>query len=863
MNSRAPDSKSIFYLIDASGFLFRSFFALPALTTSQNRPIGALLGLCTMLLKLWEEHDFTHWALVLDSKEPTFRHELMPGYKSQRQRPPEALLEQFALLPTLCESFSIPYIISPGFEADDLMVSYGKWALNFAQKVVLVSSDKDLMQAITSDIQIYDPVKSIWIDEEAVKSRWGVYPTHLPDVQGLAGDPSDNIPGIPGIGVKTAAIWVQEAGSLKEVLEGKLRSLSKHKQSLLETFQDQARLSYRMACLKDDIPITYSDIQEFEYRLPDSSRLEAFLDEIELKRLKRRLIDLGWLKDKPPLKIRGTLWDPHKLILGDTLSLTLSSVTYIAWIQDSHDTILGAVLINRDTQDSVMVIALEDFQQEPWKRFWNSPSSIKVAWDILSILRKIPEPMPKAMEDLRLLEYMVRGCHSGKTPHDTLTHCLSQVPPIEVIWDSTVPERLRENQKVHEVVYGIQAYQVYRQRLEGTLYPTLDLPLLLCLYIMERHGIGVDIKVLAELSHKLCDKMTFLENKIYAQLQRSVNLASPKQLAQVLFEDLGWPKPKKRKSGAYSTDSSVLEEYRAQGYTLAQDILEWRHYAKLKHTYTDALPLHVNSHTGKIHSSFSMVTTSTGRLASFNPNVQQIPISSEFPIRSAFRPTPGYVFLSLDYSQIELRLLAHMGAIPSLIQAFQEGHDVHYATAQALFNTNKVSPEHRKYAKTINFGILYGMSAFGLAQQLGVSSQEASAYIRRYFELYPGVQEYMKSIEYQAKKDGYVRTLWGRKCTILDIHNASSAARHGAYRQAINAPLQGTCADFMKKAMLNCQDLLKPDAFLLLQIHDELLLEVPEDKVAVLAPQLQYIMEHIDVLRVPLKVNYYWGKVWL
>ena len=765
-----------------------------------------------MLLKLWEEHDFTHWALVLDSKEPTFRHELMPSYKSQRQRPPEALLEQFALLPALCESFSIPYIISPGFEADDLMVSYGKWALNFAQRVVLVSSDKDLMQAVTSDIQIYDPVKSLWIDEEAVKSRWGVHPTHIPDVQGLAGDPSDNIPGIPGIGVKTAAVWVQEAGSLKNVLEGKLKSLSKHKQTLLDTFQDQARLSYRMACLRNDIPITHADIQEFEYRLPDSSRLEAFLDEMELKRLKRRLIDLGWLQDKPPLKIRATLWDPQKVdpLVGDALGLALTSVTYISWIQDSEGTILGAALVNKDTADTVMVVPLEDFQQAPWKRFWNSPVSPKIVWDILSILRKIPEPMPKAMEDLRVLEYMVRGCHSGKTPYATLTQCLSQAPPIEVLWDSTVPEGLRENQGIHEAVYGLQAYQVYHERLHGTLYHTLDLPLLLCLYTMEQRGIGLDISVLQALSNRLYDKMTRLEKKIYAQLQRSVNLASPKQLAQVLFEDLGWPKPKKGKSGTYSTDSSVLEEYGAQGYSLAQDILDWRHYAKLKHSYTDALPLHVNSHTGRIHSSFSMVTTSTGRLASFHPNVQHIPISSEFPIRSAFRPTPGYVFLSLDYSQIELRLLAHMGTITSLIQAFQQGHDVHSSTAQALFNTDKVTPEHRKYAKTINFGILYGMSAFGLAQQLGISSQEASAYIRRYFELYPGVQEYMKGVEHQAQKDGYVRTLWGRKCTILDIHNTSSAARHGAYRQAINAPLQGTCADFMKKAMLNCQELLKP-----------------------------------------------------
>ncbi|PPE03893.1 DNA polymerase I [Holospora curviuscula] len=852
MNDSLSISNNIFYLVDASGFLFRSFFALPALTTTQNRPIGALLGLCNMLLKIWETHEFTHWALVLDSKEPTFRHELMPSYKSQRKHPPEALLEQFSLLPHLCESFSIPYVIYPGFEADDLMVSYGKWALSFAQQVVLVSSDKDLMQAVTPEIRMYDPVKVLWVNEATVEARWGGRPSQIPDIQGLAGDPSDHIPGIPGIGLKTAATWIKEAGSLEAVLEGNINALSQHKRDLIHTFKDQARLCCHIARLRDDVPIVHSDLQPFQRKFPDPHRLEAFLDEMELKRLKRRLTDLGWLQNKPPLQVQVHLWSPQ--------ALSAVCVTYMSWLQDSKGSILGVVLFN--TLEA-MVVPFGDFQQEAWKQFWNSETHLKVSWDILSILRKLSYAMPKALEDLRVLEYMVRGCHSEKTAQDTIIHCLSECPVIDTVWGLDIPEYLRCYHSVHEAVYGIQAYHVYRARLQGTLYHTLDLPLLSCLYGMEKRGIGLDIDTLTMLSRKLSDKMTQLEKKIYTHFHSPINLASPKQLAQVLFEDLGWPKPKKGKSGQYSTDSSVLETYGAQGYTLAQDILEWRHYAKLKQSYTDTLPLQVNLDTGRIHSSFSMVTTSTGRLASFNPNLQHIPISSVFPIRSAFRPAPGYVFLSLDYSQIELRLLAHMGSINTLIHAFQRGHDVHHATAQALFHTDEVSSEYRKRAKTINFGILYGMSAFGLAQQLNVPPQEAREYIHRYFELYPGIRAYMQEVEGQAQKDGYVRTLWGRKCTILDIHSTSSVVRQGALRQAINAPLQGTCADFMKKAMLDCQVLLNPDAYLLLQIHDEMLLEVPESRVEILALQLQSLMEKIDVLQVPLKVNYYWGKVWL
>ncbi|ETZ05538.1 MULTISPECIES: DNA polymerase I [Holospora] len=857
MPIQLSSSDSVFYLIDASGFLFRSFFALPCLTTSKNRPIGALLGVCNMLLKLWEEHNFTHWTLVLDSKEPTFRHELMPSYKSQRKTPPEALLEQFSFLPHLCESFSIPYIVCPGFEADDLMISYGKWGEKFAKKICLISSDKDLMQAITPKILMYDPVKELWIDQETVKTLWGVVPEKIPDIQALSGDACDHIPGIPGVGLKTAKLWIQEAGDLEAVLQGKLKVLSHHKKKLINDFQDQARLCYRMTCLRDDVPIIHSDFEYFKRCTPDSQKLEHFIDQLELRRLKGRLTDLGWLRKKIPTAVSVKFWTSTDL-------LRQSSV-YISWVQDKEERIFGAFLKFYDL-DFLIFVPFSDFETSEWKNFWNQEKNLKIFWDALAVLRKLNKDMSSSIEDLRLLEYIARGCHSSDTSQQTLLQCGIEVKDLDVQWDSSISEKFHHTKAVQEAFFGIQAYQIYKNRLKDAemeeLYETLDLPLMGCLQKMEQKGIALDVLILQELSSKLLKKMKALEEKIYIEIGKSINLASPKKLSEVLFQDLGWPASKKGKSGQYSTDSGVLEEYVLKGYSLAQDILDWRHYAKLKQSYTDALPEQINLDTKRIHSRFSMVTTSTGRLASFHPNLQHIPISSEFPIRSAFHSAPGYFFLSLDYSQIELRLLAHMGNIPSLIKAFQEGKDIHYTTAQTLFNTSEVTDEHRKYAKTINFGILYGMSAYGLAQQLRISSKEAGDYIHRYFELYPGVKDYMKQVEEHAKQTGYVCTLWGRKCAILDIHSSSSTIRQGASRQAINAPLQGTCADFMKKAMLECQKIIGHTSYLLLQIHDELLLEVPEECVEKLAHTLQSVMEQVAYLKVPLQVNYYWGKVW-
>ncbi|ETZ06683.1 DNA polymerase I [Holospora obtusa F1] len=857
MHNVSLSPESVFYLIDASGFLFRSFFALPSLTTSQDRPIGALLGLCNMVLKLWEEQNFTHWALVLDSKEPTFRHDLMPSYKSHRKRPPEALLEQFSFLPELCESFSIPYIVQSGFEADDLMVSYGKWGANFAQKVCLVSCDKDLMQAVTSKIVMYDPVKNIWIHEEEVKKRWGVSPKQIPDIQALSGDSCDHIPGIPGIGLKTATLWVQEAHSLEAVLQGKIKTLSSHKRKLIQEFQDQARLCYRMACLRDDAPILHSDFSYFRRRIPNSDSLERFIDHMELRQLKRRLTGLGWLKIKDPITVFVKLWQPP--------DLCSQSLTYISWPKDNTGKILGALLATH-SENLLTFVPFSDFKTKEWQTFWQSASNLKIFWDTLFILRKLNQEIPPLLEDLKILEYLIRGCHSSDTALKTIAQSGLEVFAIDIKWDTRILEEQQSMCEIQEAFFGIQAYKMFKERIKNleihTLYTTLDLPLIQCLRKMELHGISINISVLSELSQKLFNKMDELEKKIYKIFNKPVNLASPKKLAEVLFQDLGWPVSKKGKSGQYSTDSSVLEEYALQGYSVAQDILDWRHCAKLKQSYTDTLPNQLNPDTGKIHSSFSMSTTSTGRLASFHPNLQHIPVSSEFPIRSAFLSSPGYVFLSLDYSQIELRLLAHMGNIPSLIEAFQKEQDIHRATAQTLFDTHEVTSEHRKYAKTVNFGILYGMSAFGLARQLNISSQEAQNYIQRYFDLYPGVKDYMKQIEEQVKKEGSVYTLWGRKCTVLDIHNASSIARQGAIRQAINAPLQGTCADFMKKAMLACENLLGNKGHLLLQLHDELLLEVKEEYAESISQQIKSLMEKIEQLKVPLKVHSSCGKTW-
>lgn len=848
MNTSEHNNR-IFYLIDASGFLFRSFFALPALTNSRNEPVGALTGLCNMLLKLLENHAFTHWALVLDSPVPTFRHILMPSYKSQRKTPPEALIQQFSHLPLLCESFGIPYIGQPGFEADDVMASYAKWGLQFAQKVCLVSSDKDLMQVITPRITMYDPLKEIWIQEAEVEARWGVLPHQIPDVQALAGDSSDHIPGVPGIGPKTAALWVKQAGHLEAVLSGERLELSAKKRDLLTEHQEQARLCYLMAQLKDDLDIPHKDVSYFQRKLPDPHRLETFLDHMELRRVKRRVLDLGWLAPPIAQTVHARLWQPE--------DLKNHSQVYIAWIISQDQKYLGAAL--RIAEHLIVLVPCEDFSSAAWQHFWHHAQCTKIVWDGMKMLRHVVLPWTPFLEDTRLLEYSVRGCHSSPSALQTIARAGNDSPSLEATFSEDIPEFLRNAAALQEAYYGLEAYTYFFKNAQKeqtyTLYHTLDLPALSTLHAMERQGIQIDLDMLQQFSNALTQALAKLETDIYHAIGHSVNLASPKQLGEVLFQELQWPVSKKGKSGNYSTASDVLEAFAAQGYALAQQILDWRHYAKLKNGYTDALPTQVNQETGRIHTEFSMVTTSTGRLSSLNPNLQHIPISEDFPIRHAFRPAPGSIFLSLDYSQIELRLLAHMGEIPDLIEAFHKGHDIHEATAQAIFQTQTVTPHQRKYAKTINFGVLYGMSPFGLAKQLHISPKEAERYIKRYFELYPGVQNYMDRVAVFAQEHGYVYTLWGRKCTILDIHNASSIARQSARRQAINAPLQGTCADFMKKAMVESQKILPLHSHLLLQIHDELLFEIPQDQVSLLIPRLQHIMEHVETLLVPLQVN--------
>ena len=842
----------MFYLIDASGFLFRSFFALPALTNSRNEPVGALTGLCNMLLKLLEAHKFTHWALVLDSPTPTFRHLLMPSYKSQRTAPPEALIQQFALLPSLCESFHIPYIDQPGFEADDVMASYAEWGLQFAEEVCLVSSDKDLMQVVKPRISIYDPIKELWIQEKEVEERWGVLPHQIPDVQALAGDSSDHIPGVPGIGPKTAARWIKEAETLDALLSGKISEISPKKRELLTTYADQARLCYQMAQLRHDLDVPHTDLTYFQRKRPDAHQLEAFLDHMELRRIKRRVLELGWIAPPAAVKVHVRRWNPEDM---HTYS---HPYMYVALVSpQEHQPSQGAFL--RLTEGLLIFVPREDWHTSPWQKFWHDAQCTKIIWDGMKMLRQTDLSWTSSLEDLRLLEYVVQGCHSSVTATQTIDRAGTSVPALEASFSKSIPDDLHHVLAVQEAYYGLEAYACFSKRAHEeelyTLYHTLDLPIVPTLTGMERQGIWLDLEVLQPIADALAECLAKTEAEIYQAIGRTINLSSPKQLGVVLFQDLGWPVSKKGKSGQYSTASEVLEEFANQGYSLAQKILDWRHYAKLKQGYTDALPGQVNPETGQIHTEFSMVTTSTGRLASLNPNLQHIPISEQFPIRHAFRPRPGNIFLSLDYSQIELRLLAHMGKIPALIEAFHKGYDVHEATAQAIFQNPHVTPQQRKYAKTINFGVLYGMSAFGLAKQLHLSVKEADHYIKRYFELYPGVQNYMDQIADFAQTHGYVKTLWGRKCTILDIHNASSIARQSARRQAINAPLQGTCADFMKKAMLESEKILTPGAHLVLQIHDELLFEIPKEQVPYLQPKLKNIMEHVDSLSVPLHVN--------
>lgn len=888
------------YLVDGSGYIFRAFHALPPLTRPDGTPVGAVLGFTNMLIKLLKEKNPDYLVVVFDAARETFRNQIYADYKANRTETPPELIPQFSLIRQACAAFDVPYIEKEGYEADDLIATY---AHSQPGDVTIVSSDKDLMQLVGGSVKMLDPLKNRLIGVEEVKERFGVPPAQVVDVQALAGDSSDNVPGVPGIGVKTAAELIQTYGTLENLLDHAEEIKQNKRREVLLAHKEDALISKKLVTLDDKVPVTES-LQDFAVKPFRFEKALGFLKEQNFSALIHRLEreqptavpekkTYELVQDIPHLKkwieeihrvgyvafdTETTSLDAMEAqLVGISLSIAPSKACYIPLAHKGEE----ADLLNPATTPKQIPLNEALALLKP---LLENPAVLKIGqnikYDTLVLKNYGLEITP--VDDSMVMSYVLEGAQHSHGM-DELARLYLDYTTIkyqdvvgtgrgQVSFDK-VPLDKAMAYAAEDADITLQLYELLKPRLltehQCTVYETIERPLIPVLVEMEYRGIRVDPLILKKLSTEFEKRLNEIEKKIQEEVGEVFNVGSPKQLGEILFEKLKLPGGKKGKTGAYGTGADVLEGLAEQGFTIANILLEWRQLSKLKSTYTDTLPKQINPKTDRVHTSFSMATTSTGRLASSDPNLQNIPIRTEEgkKIRSAFLASPGMKLLSADYSQIELRLLAHMADIPELQKAFWEQKDIHAETASRVFDTplERMTPELRYKAKAINFGIIYGISPFGLARQLGISRENAAQYIQMYFKLYPGIQAYMERMKTEAREKGYVTTLLGRKCFIPDIHSRDPNRRGFAERQAINAPLQGGNADIIKKAMVKLDRLLKErelNAHMLLQVHDELILEVADEHMEKTKDLVIKTMQSIASLSVPLVVEANVGDSW-
>ena len=896
-NSKNPQ----IYLVDGSGYIFRAFHALPPLMRPDGIAVGAVMGFTTMLIKLLREKSPDYLVVVFDAARDTFRHQIYPQYKANRKETPPELIPQFALVRQACEAFSVPFVEKEGFEADDLIATYAR---SLKGDVTIVSSDKDLMQLVGGSIRMFDPMKNRAIGVEEVQEKFGVPPAQVVDVQALAGDSSDNVPGIPGIGIKTAAELIQTYGTLENLLEhaGEIKQ-PKRREALL-AHKEEARISKRLVSLDDKVPMLES-LQDFAVQPLDFEKVTTFLkaqhfhtllgrlEKAHQPNLPRAVVQYELVQDEDALK----KWTPlimaggvfafeleltsSDAMVAEIIGLSLSvSPSKACYIPVGHKGAERDLLGGGDTPKQLSLKQVLTFL----KPLLEDPGILKVSHhmkrDGLVLKRQGLKVTP--IDDTMVMSYVLEGTKHGHELDELARVYLNQdiltyqemvgAGRSKVLFDTLPPQTVlpfaAQNADITLQLHAFLKERLFQEH-QCTVYETLERSLIPILLEMEYRGIKVDPLVLKKLSTELGKRLHDLESQIQQDTGQSFNVGSPKQLGEVLFDTLKLPGGKKGKTGAYGTAADVLDALSEAGHPIADKILEWRQLAKLKSTYTDSLPHQINPKTDRVHTTYAMTVTSTGRLASSDPNLQNIPTRTDIGkrIRSAFIASPGMVLLSADYSQIELRLLAHMADIPELRRAFIEGKDIHAQTAAQVFGVplEEVTSELRHRAKAINFGIIYGLSPFGLARQLGISRESANRYIQAYFAHHPGVQIYMENMKTEAKEKGYVSTLLGRRCFISDIHSRDPNKRNFAERQAINAPLQGGNADIITRAMVKLDRLLKEEnlnAAMLLQVHDELILEVPEGDIDKVTSLVVKTMQTIVTLSVPLVVEADVGKNW-
>lgn len=881
------------FLVDGSGFIFRAFHALPSLTRSDGTPVNAVLGFSNMLFKLLTDQEVDHLVVVFDHGRASFRHDLYPDYKANRSTTPDELIPQFSLIREACAAFNVPSIEKEGYEADDLIATLAKQACAEGFEVTLVSSDKDLMQLVSPRVNMWDPIKNRLLGEDAVREKFGVAPAQVVDVQALVGDSSDNIPGVPGIGIKTASQLIQEFGHLDALLERVAEiPQPKRRQSLIDHRED-ALLSQKLATLEQSVPLDAS-LSDYKRRPFPAPGLEAFILKNEFKTLLGRLRSAGAL-------VEGEAGvsperDPQKPVMQHQEITTIEALEL--WLKEARRTGSLALFMDQLTQKDFFTFEMQglslacgDAQSAyvPFKGTGPKATLFDTALadekglgvrEVLTCLKPLLQEtsLLKVCHDAKLfLEYAHTQGIEPVWVEDTLvmSYCLDGAKhdhTLEALSVIHLGQELEKNAPTtaHTVMrlYAHLSLRLFEEK-SLTLYKAIDHPLVAILAAMEEAGVRLDIPQMQALSADFGVRLEAFEKEIHDLAGKTFNVASSQQLAEVLFKEQGLATGKKGKTGAFSTSADELERLAAEGSVLAEKVLVWRQLAKLKSTYTDALTGQVHPKSGRIHSRFSMTSTSTGRLASSQPNLQNIPIRTQEgrKIRQAFIPEEGYTLVCLDYSQIELRLLAHMAEIPSLRDAFLRGEDIHARTASDVFHVplDQMTSEIRRRAKAINFGIIYGISAFGLSRQLGISQSEASAYIKAYYEKYPGIVAFMERIKEEARAHGFVTTLAGRKCFITGIKDANPTRRAFAERQAINAPLQGSAADLIKKAMIKAHAALPElcaNARLILQVHDELVFEVPKEEARRVGLSLKDVMEKVSALAVPLVVDLGMGQTW-
>jgi len=907
------------HLIDGSAFIFRAYHALPPLTRkSDGLPVGAVSGFCNMLQRYVEGNKGpdapTHVAVIFDKGSHTFRNDMYDQYKANREAMPEDLRPQIPLTRTATHAFNIACEEKEGFEADDIIATLAVQARAAGGQCTIISSDKDLMQLVGDGVTMFDAMKNNHIDREGVFAKFGVYPERVVDVQALAGDSVDNVPGAPGIGIKTAALLINEYGDLDALLEraGEIKQ-PKRRETLIEN-ADQIRLSRKLVLLDDAMALDFT-LDDLEVRQPDTDKLLAFLAEMEFRTLSKRVADaLGaeapviadvavTVPDAP--SVADVPFDPEKYehvsdaaglqvwldriyevgyvavdtettglndmtadLVGVSLSVEAGQACYIPLIHKANrgdDLFGGDELADGQMPLEEALRMLTPMLQD--ETILKIGQNMKYDAKIFAQLGIRVAPF----DDTMLMSY---AQHAGLHNHgmDALSErYLGHTPiPIKPLLGSgksaitfdKVPLDEAVKYAAEDADITLRLWQFLKPQLHSVgvtkVYETLERPLVPVLAAMERSGIKVDRDTLSRMSNAFAQKMAGLEDEIYGLAGRKFNVGSPAQVGEILFDEMGLEGGKKGKNGKYATGAEVLEDL-ATLHEMPARVLDWRQLSKLKSTYTDALQDHINADTGRVHTSYSIAGASTGRLASTDPNLQNIPIRSEEGrrIREAFVAEEGKTLVALDYSQIELRILAHIADIPELKQAFADGIDIHALTASEMFGVplDEMTPDVRRQAKAINFGVIYGISGFGLARNLRIPRAEAQGFIDRYFERFPGIRTYMDDTKAFAKEHGYVQTLFGRK-----IHTPNIAAKGPqagfAARAAINAPIQGTAADVIRRAMIRMPDAIADlPASMLLQVHDELLFEVEDGHEEALIAAARDVMENANDPVVKLDVK--------